>query len=105
MTPFPPNPDQPPQQAQNKTDRKTRHPTAEAWARFCQNHAAVAALVMLTTIIICAIFGPTLYPIDPFDMVWAPFSPPGKDGFLLETDYLGRDLLACLLYTSPSPRD
>jgi peptide/nickel transport system permease protein len=31
-------------------------------------------------------------------MVWAPFSPPGKDGFLLETDYLGRDLLAALIH-------
>jgi hypothetical protein len=81
MTPFPPNPDQTPQQAQNKTDRKTRHPTAEAWGRFCQNHAAVAALVMLTTIIICAIFGPTLYPIDPFDMVWRHFHHLERTGF------------------------
>ena len=40
------------------------------------------------------IFGPMVYPTDPFDMVWAPFSPPGEEGFLLGTDYLGRDLLA-----------
>jgi peptide/nickel transport system permease protein len=54
--------------------------------------------MMLTTIVVCAIFGPALYPIDPFDMVWAPFSPPGQDGFLLGTDYLGRDLMAALIH-------
>ena len=31
-------------------------------------------------------------------MVWAPFSPPGQDGFLLGTDYLGRDLMAALIH-------
>ena len=30
-------------------------------------------------------------------MVWAPFSPPGENGFLLGTDYLGRDLLAMII--------
>ncbi len=43
-------------------------------------------------------FGPYLYVADPFDMVWAPFSPPGEEGFLLGTDYLGRDLLAMLIH-------
>jgi peptide/nickel transport system permease protein len=31
-------------------------------------------------------------------MVWAPFSPPGQDEFLLGTDYLGRDLMAALIH-------
>ena len=31
-------------------------------------------------------------------MVWAPFTPPGTEGFILGTDYLGRDLLAGLLH-------
>ena len=31
------------------------------------------------------------------EMVWAPFTPPGHDGFILGTDYLGRDLLAGIL--------
>ncbi|HBP58344.1 MAG TPA: ABC transporter permease, partial [Alphaproteobacteria bacterium] len=44
-----------------------------------------------------AIFGPMLHPVDPFEMVWAPFTPPGQDGFVLGTDYLGRDMLAALL--------
>ena len=72
---------------------KARHPFVEAWEMFRKNHAAVAALVVLILIVLAAIFGPILYPTDPFEMVWAPFSPPGVDGFLLGTDYLGRDLV------------
>lgn len=75
-----------------------RHPAAEAWEMFRRNHAAMAALVALSLIILAAIFGPYIYPTDPFDMVWAPFSPPGADGFLLGTDYLGRDLLAAVIH-------
>lgn len=77
---------------------KARHPMAEAWEMFRGNHAAMVALVVLTLIIITAIIGPYIYPNDPFDMVWAPFSPPGVDGFLLGTDYLGRDLMAALIH-------
>nr|WP_325248494.1 ABC transporter permease [Amylibacter sp.] len=76
---------------------QARHPFAEAWEMFRRNHAAMVALVVLTLIVFGAIFGPWLYPVDPFEMVWAPFSPPGVDGFLLGTDYLGRDLLSALI--------
>ena len=76
---------------------EAQHPFTEAWGMFRRNHAAVVALVVLTLICIGAVFGPMLYPTDPFEMVWAPFSPPGADGFLLGTDYLGRDLLAMLI--------
>ena len=67
---------------------------------FRGNTAAMFALIVLGLIMLCAIFGPWIYPTDPFDMVWAPFSPPGVDGFLLGTDYLGRDLLAALIHGS-----
>lgn len=67
---------------------------------FRGNTAAMFALIFLGLIMLCAIFGPWIYPTDPFDMVWAPFSPPGVDGFLLGTDYLGRDLLAALIHGS-----
>ncbi len=76
---------------------RARHPMAEAFEMFMGNYAAVAALIVLILIILAAIFGPMLYPTDPFEMVWAPFSPPGAEGFLLGTDYLGRDMLAGLL--------
>ncbi|XAT62708.1 ABC transporter permease subunit [Rhodobacteraceae bacterium Araon29] len=75
-----------------------RHPFIEAWQMFRQNHAAMTALVLLSLIVLGAIFGPMLYPIDPFEMVWSPFSPPGVDGFILGTDYLGRDLLAAIIH-------
>lgn len=76
---------------------QARSPFSEAWEMFRKNHAAMAGLIVLLLIIAGAIVGPPLYGVDPFDMVWAPFSPPGADGFLLGTDYLGRDLVAALL--------
>ena len=75
-----------------------RHPFIEAWQMFRRNHAAMVALVVLSLIVFGAIFGPLVYPIDPFEMVWAPFSPPGVDGFILGTDYLGRDLLSAIIH-------
>ena len=76
---------------------KARSPLSEAWEMFRGNYAAMAGLAVLIAIVIGAVFGPVFYPTDPFDMVWAPFSPPSQDGFLLGTDYLGRDLLAQIL--------
>lgn len=75
-----------------------RSPFSEAWEMFRGNTAAMVALVVLGLIILCAIFGPYIYPTDPFEMVWAPFSPPGVDGFILGTDYLGRDLMAAIIH-------
>ncbi|MFC6762136.1 hypothetical protein ACFQFQ_25710 [Sulfitobacter porphyrae] len=65
---------------------------------FRRNRAAMIGLVVLCLIVLSAIFGPMLYPTGPFEMVWAPFSPPGEEGYLLGTDYLGRDLLAQILH-------
>lgn len=75
----------------------SRSPMGDAWRMFRGNHAAMAGLVLLGLIVLAAIFGPILYPTDPFDMVWAPFTAPGVDGFLFGTDYLGRDILAQIL--------
>lgn len=77
---------------------KAQSPLSEAWSMFRRNHAAMAGLAVLIIIVLGAIFGPYLYPGQPFEMVWAPFSPPGVDGFLLGTDYLGRDLLAQIIH-------
>jgi peptide/nickel transport system permease protein len=82
---------------QEQEDLKALHPVTEAWGMFCKNKSAVAALGLLILIVIAAIFGPILYPTDPFEMVWMPFSPPGEEGFLLGTDYLGRDLLSMII--------
>ncbi|MDB3892402.1 ABC transporter permease [Alphaproteobacteria bacterium] len=77
---------------------KGQHPAVEIWRMFIANRAALVAMVVLVCIILLAIFGPLFYPTDPFEMVWMPFTPPGTDGFILGTDYLGRDLLAGLLH-------
>ena len=77
---------------------KARSPFAEAFEMFRRNHAALAGLAVLLAIIAVAILGPVLYPGNPFDMVWAPFTTPGTEGYLLGTDYLGRDLLSLLIH-------
>ncbi len=77
---------------------QARHPAADAVAMFFKNKPAIVALFVLVLIIIAGLIGPLLYPIDPFDMVWAPFGLPGEDGFILGTDYLGRDLFAGILH-------
>ena len=77
---------------------KARHPAADALGMFFRNKAATVALFFLTLIILVGIIGPSFYPIDPYDMVWAPFSPPGQEGFVFGTDYLGRDLFAGIIH-------
>ena len=61
---------------------------------FFRNHAAVAGLGTLAIIVVGSLVGPYLYTVDPYEMVWAPFSEPGAEGFLFGTDYLGRDIFA-----------
>lgn len=76
----------------------SQHPMLEVWKMFIANRVALVALVVLVMIVLAAIFGPMIYQTDPYEMVWAPFTPPGSEGFLLGTDYLGRDLLSGLLH-------
>ena len=75
-----------------------RPPWREVLEQFLLNRAAIVALFILSLIVLLAIFGPYLYPVDPFDLVWAPFSPPGESGYWLGTDYLGRDMVAMLIH-------
>ena len=84
---------------ESKEDKiKPSHPLFEVFEMYIKNLSAVFAMIVLIIIVLTAIFGPSFYPTDPFDMVWMPFSPPGKEGFLLGTDYLGRDLLAGIIH-------
>lgn len=73
-------------------------PFKETARMFLRNYAAVAGLVILLIIVVTALVGPYVYPNDPFDMVWTPLAPPGEAGFWLGTDYLGRDLLAGIIF-------
>lgn len=95
---MPPGPPPPVAMPAEPPPERARSPLSEAWEMFRGNVAAMAGLMVLGLIVLAAIFGPMVYGTDPFAMVWAPFSPPGRDGFLLGTDYLGRDLLAQILH-------
>jgi len=77
---------------------RPEHPLLEAWRLFKKNTAALAGLAILTAIILLAIIGPKIYPVNPFRIVSLPLSPPGAGGPPLGTDYLGRDILAGLLH-------
>jgi peptide/nickel transport system permease protein len=66
------------------------------WRRYRQNRAGAGAAVALLIVLLVAALGPSLYPIDPFDMVGRPYSPPFGE-FLLGTDVSGRDILAGII--------
>ena len=72
-------------------------PVKEIFQTFFKSYSAVTGLIILICIAVMGFIGPLFYPTDPFDMVWMPFSPPGADGFLLGTDYLGRNILAQII--------
>jgi peptide/nickel transport system permease protein len=70
---------------------------AAFWRKFARNHAAVGGLTVLTVVVLAAIFGPMIYPVDPFDMVGRPSTPPSAR-FILGTDVSGRDIFAGLMH-------
>jgi peptide/nickel transport system permease protein len=72
-------------------------PAAAALRQFGRSPSGVAGAILLLALIAVTVFGPSLYGIDPLDLVGAPFTPPGADAWL-GTDYLGRDVLAGLVY-------
>ena len=79
---------------------RSERPLREAARMFVRNGAAVAGLAILVVVVAIALLAPILYPVDPFAIVWSPLSPPGAEGVPLGTDYLGRDILAGVLYGS-----
>ena len=78
-------------------EEPTIKPVKEIFQTFFKSYSAVTGLVILIGIAVMGFIGPLFYPTDPFDMVWMPFSPPGADGFLLGTDYLGRDIVSQII--------
>ena len=82
----------------DETEILEEMPFTEWLKMFSANHSAVIGLVILIFVISLSLIGPLFYKTDPFEMVWAPFSPPGEEGFFLGTDYLGRDLLAQIIH-------
>ena len=62
------------------------------WRRFSRNRGAVVGLVILVLVIFMAATAGLFFPDSPWDMVAAPFMPPGEMGMLLGSDSLGRDV-------------
>jgi len=77
---------------------KVEHPTIEALRMFLRNPSAIAGMAILFVVLAVAIAGPWVYPADPFEIVWAPLTPPFSEDAWLGTDYLGRDVLRTLIY-------
>ncbi|WP_018000896.1 ABC transporter permease [Paracoccus sp. N5] len=71
---------------------------AEAWDIFRRSPSAMLGLALLILVMAMTFAGPHLYQIDPFEIVWAPLTPPGEEATIpLGTDNLGRDILAGLI--------
>ncbi len=77
---------------------KVEHPTVEALRMFMRNPSAIIGSVLLGLIVLISIFGPMVYPADPFEIRWAPMTEPFTPDAWLGTDYLGRDVLIGLIY-------
>jgi peptide/nickel transport system permease protein len=68
--------------------------------RYGRNRAAAGGLAVIVAIVAMAVAGPWLHPVNPFDMVGRPYSPPFGE-FLLGTDVSGRDILAGIIRGAP----
>ena len=81
-----------------------RRMIAEFWFYFRQNRGAVAGLVVFVLLVLIAIFAPLLAPHSPTaqyrDLLLVPpiWQEGGREGFLLGTDAVGRDILSRLIY-------
>jgi peptide/nickel transport system permease protein len=81
------------------TDLVAESPLSEAWVVFRRSGLALFGLGLLLIIILVSVVGPFIYNVDPFDIIWAPFTEPGMAAIVpLGTDQLGRDILAGLIY-------
>ncbi|MDP0926490.1 ABC transporter permease subunit [Paracoccus onubensis] len=77
---------------------------AEFWFYFRQNRGAVAGLVVFILLVLIAIFAPLLAPHSPTaqyrDLLLVPpiWQEGGREGYILGTDAVGRDILSRLIF-------
>ncbi len=80
------------------------HPAREFWSYFSANRGAVAGLIVIVLVLLCAIFAPLIAPHHPDMTNNAVFLKPpfwqegGMLSYPLGTDAIGRDILSRLLY-------
>ena len=86
------------------------HPLREFWTYFSANRGAVAGLVVIVLVLLCALFAPLIAPHEPNLTNNAVFLKPpfwqegGSLSYPLGTDAIGRDILSRLLYGLINPR-
>ena len=73
-------------------------PWREALRMFARNPSAIAGMLLLGAVLLVALGGRWWLGVDPFEITAAPMTPPLSEDALLGTDYLGRDVLATLVY-------
>ncbi len=66
----------------------------DAVRAFMRHPSGMAGLLMLIAVLIVAVAAPFVFPESPWEMIGAPFTPPGEDGMWLGGDTLGRDVAA-----------
>lgn len=70
-----------------------------AWLRIRRNNLAMAGLVIVTILILVAVFAPWMAPHDPFvQNLGNRLKPPGTPGHWLGTDDFGRDILSRIIH-------
>lgn len=80
------------------------HPIREFWTYFSANRGAVAGLVVIVVVLLCALFAPWIAPHDPNLTNNTVFLKPpfwqegGSLSYPLGTDAIGRDILSRLLF-------
>jgi peptide/nickel transport system permease protein len=70
-----------------------------AWLRIQRNRLAIAGLVIVTILLLVALFAPWIAPHDPFvQNLGNRLKPPGTPGYILGTDDFGRDILSRIIH-------
>lgn len=74
------------------------NPLREMWRVYKKNKSAMLGLWLFSLAMFITFVAPFLYQVDPFAMAGMPSILPGQEGFFMGTDYLGRDVMACLIH-------
>ncbi len=80
-----------------ETGEKYRSLRQDVWRQFRRHKGAVVGLVIITIIVLGTVFGPILYPLDPFEIDIDIANQAASLDHPMGTDNLGRDVMARVL--------
>lgn len=82
-------------------DDRRRAPRTRLLMRFVRNPLALIGAVLISVLVLSAMFAPWVAPYPPLEMnLMEPYLPPGSPGHLLGTDNFGRDILSRIIHGS-----